>query len=181
MTGASILLALRLAEPVVSPIRSHHARIVRAIDEASLKSVTFQALVDRLIRSDLIIYVESGHCRDPQVRSCVAVVSTSGSDTSPPYRYLRVTIDTDHSHQIIVAEIAHELQHAVEIAEAPEVVDGTTLGALYDRIGTQGARTDVHETANAIAVARRVSKELVAQAGSHNPRVAKEQKRRTAR
>jgi hypothetical protein len=170
MTGVSMLAALLLAEPVVSAIRSHHARIVRVIDEASRRSVTFRALVDRLNQSDVIIYIESGRCPSPQVLSCVAVASTSAS-----YRYLRVTIETNHSLQIITSQIAHELQHTVEIAEAPEVVDSATLRAFYRRIGTPSVDRGVYETANAIAVAARVAGELTAPTAMHDPPVTKEQ------
>jgi len=171
MIGASIVTALLLAEPVVSPVRSHHTRIVRAIDEATLRSVTFRTLVDRLNRSDVIVYIESGRCPSPHVTSCVAVASTSAS-----YRYLRVTIDTAHALDIITSQIAHELQHAVEIADAPEVVDGATLRIFYRRIGTPSADRGVYETASAVAVAARVSLELSAQTGTYDPRVTKEQK-----
>ena len=163
MTAARILLALVLTQPVVSPIRSHHVRIVKAIEEASRRSVTFKGLIERLNRSDVIVYIESGRCGNAQVMSCVAVTSASGS-----YRYLRVMIDVDHSLQLIMLEIAHELQHAVEIADAPDVVDGATLRALYRRIGTSSADRDVYETTNAIAVAVRVSLELSTQLGTHD-------------
>jgi hypothetical protein len=164
MTAASILLALLLVEPVANPIRSHHARIVKAIAEASLRSATFNHLLDRVKRSDLIIYIESGRCPNRQVMSCVAFAATSNS-----YRYLRMTIDTNHSLQLILSQIAHELQHVIEIADTADVVDEPTLRAFYGRIATTSANRDIYETAEAIAVAARVALELTAQTGTHNP------------
>ena len=143
------------SQPPASPIRSHHLRILNAIDDAGRRSATFRNLVERLNRSDVIVYIESGRCGTAQVMSCIAVASTAGS-----YRYLRVTIDTNHSFQLITSEIAHELQHAVEIADAPDVVDGATLRALFRRIGATSAGRDIYETTNARAVAARVSLEL---------------------
>jgi hypothetical protein len=164
MTAASILLALLLVEPVTNPIRSHHGRIVKAIEQASVRSATFNDLVDRVKRSDLIIYIESGRCPNRQVMSCVAVAATSNS-----YRYLRITIDTDHSVQLIVSQIAHELQHAIEIADAADVVDEPTLRAFYGRIGTTSANRDIYETTEAIAIAARVTLELTPHTATHNP------------
>jgi len=56
----------------------------------------------------------------------------------------------------------HELQHAVEIADAPEVVDVPSLVAFYRRVGqvmSSGGRT--FETNAAVATERRVLLELV--------------------
>lgn len=125
------------------------------MEEASRRSGTFRRLVDRLNRPDLIVYVESGRCGHALVLSCVSI-----SAAPRRIRYLRVTIDTNHSLQLIESQIAHELQHAAEIADAPEVVDGATLRELYGRIGQAGAGRDVFETAAAIDVATQVSHEL---------------------
>ena len=38
--------------------------------------------------------------------------------------------------------VAHELRHALEIAEAPWVVDGPTLSQLYQNIGYPTLRTN---------------------------------------
>jgi hypothetical protein len=154
MTRAWLLAAL-LAASSAGPIRSHNDRIVKAMEEARRRSSTFRGLVDRVERSDLIVYVESGHCGSSQVLSCVALASAAHA-----VRYLRITIDTDHSRQIITSQIAHELQHAVEIADAPSVVDNEGLRTLYRRIGKTSAGRDVYETTAAIRVAATVSLEL---------------------
>lgn len=162
MIGASILLALALIEPVPDPLRSHHTRIVKAMEEAIRRSAAFRGLVERLSRSDLIVYIESGRCPNRQVMSCIAVASSA-----PPYRYLRVTIDTDHTLSVIVAEIAHELVHAAEIADAPDVIDDVTLRNLYSRIGTTSVDREVFETTNAVRVATQVSLELRVKPAAH--------------
>jgi hypothetical protein len=77
-----------------SPIRSDHRRVMTAIEDATRRSITFRSLVHRLAESDLIIYVQSGHCGAAQVLSCIAVTRGAGI-----YRYVRITIDTDHSRQ----------------------------------------------------------------------------------
>jgi hypothetical protein len=152
MTGTAILVGMLVLQ-AANPVRSHNKRILAALDDARRRSPTFEALLSRVEASDVIVYIESGRCGSPQVWSCVAIAS------GRPYRYLRVTLDTDHSRQLIIAQLAHELQHAVEIAEAPDVVDGATLRALYGRIGTRSS-ADAFETTAAIRVAARIAAEL---------------------
>jgi hypothetical protein len=56
----------------------------------------------------------------------------------------------------------HELRHAVEIAEAPEIVDVPSLVAFYRRIGqVMSSRGQTFETNAALATERRVLLELV--------------------
>ena len=155
MWGAGFLVIAALMGESTGAIRSHSDRIGKAMEEASRRSMTFRGLVDRLNRSDVIVYVESGTCGSPQVLSCVAIASAAGAA-----RYLRITIDTDHSRSIITSQIAHELQHAVEIADSPEVVDTDSLRELYRRIGKASANRDIYETTAAVRVAAAVSREL---------------------
>lgn len=51
------------------------------------------------------------------------------------FRYVRIAISTDLSADQIIATLAHELQHVVEIIDDPGVVDEPSLSALYRRIG----------------------------------------------
>jgi len=139
----------------VSRIRSHSDRIVRAMAEAQRRSHTFRALLDRVQHADLIVYLESGHCATHHVLSCLSM--TSGANAQ---RYLRITIDTEHSQALIVQQIAHELQHAVELSGSPHVVDAATLRAFYTRIGTAERAADTFETVAAVAVGEAVRSEI---------------------
>ena len=49
-------------------------------------------------------------------------------------RHIRILVDTRTSHNALIATVAHELQHAVEIAEHPEVTDASGVLKLYRRI-----------------------------------------------
>ena len=67
------------------------------------------------------------------------------------------------------ATLAHERQHAAEIAEAPWVVDAPTLAAYYRRIGQETDPSDGgrrFETPAARAIAARVHRELSSAARS---------------
>ena len=59
--------------------------------------------------------------------------------------------------------MAHELQHAVEIAEHPEVIDGSGAISLYRRIALGRCREGLSEeceTTRALDTERRVLEEL---------------------
>lgn len=54
----------------------------------------------------------------------------------------------------------HELQHAVEIARAPEVISEGALVAFYERIGQAQDKPGHYETKAAPEVAGRIRAEL---------------------
>jgi hypothetical protein len=74
-------------------------------------------------------------------------------------RYVRIVVDTEHSRALIVKQLAHELWHVLEIADAPDVVDADSLRALYRRIGRPSVRPDLFETDAAIQVTAAVAAE----------------------
>ena len=51
------------------------------------------------------------------------------------YRYVHVRVARLAAADVQIALIGHELQHAVEIADAPDVVDRPSLAREYQRIG----------------------------------------------
>jgi len=77
------------------------------------------------------------------------------------YRYLRVSVKVTGRRRIGIPALAHELQHAVEIAQAGDVRDERTLADLFRRIGWQSERrVSVFETEAARVVEERVRREL---------------------
>jgi hypothetical protein len=65
------------------------------------------------------------------VSACLTFVSFAAGT-----RYLMVRVDRwGRAPWDRVAQLAHELQHAMEIAQAPEVQDAASLARLYRRIG----------------------------------------------
>jgi hypothetical protein len=67
-----------------------------------------------------------------------------------------------HSNRQI-SVMAHELQHALEVAEAPEVTDAASLVDLFRRIGyvkAESGRGIAYETKAARGVGDRVAEEL---------------------
>ena len=50
---------------------------------------------------------------------------------------MQVVVNPKRPINQILAMIGHELQHAIEISEAPSVVDEATMAGLYRRIGVK--------------------------------------------
>jgi len=134
---------------------------VRPIDErasellldAWTSSPTVQALVETIEASDLIVQVES------QPVLAVFRARLRFMSAVPGCRYLRVSIKVPGLPETLLPALAHELQHAVEIAQAADVVDERTLTDLFRRIGSETKHT-VYETEAAVAVEELVRWEL---------------------
>src|SRR5262245_56432064 len=96
-----------------SHVRSTDGYFILLIREGYHRSPTFRALVDTLEDSNVIVVVRPGLCAGGRIRSCLVSVSGSRHD-----RHVRITIDPQHTiRDRLIGGIAHELQHAVEIAE----------------------------------------------------------------
>jgi len=95
-------------------------------------SPLFRELVAQLEGSDLIVHVESDCTMRDRVQGKLLFVTAAGG-----VRYLRVRIGCAVSGIRQVAILGHELRHAVEVADAPWVVDESTMAEEYRRIGFQ--------------------------------------------
>jgi hypothetical protein len=123
------------------------------IAEGCQASPSFRALVERLRSTNLIIYIE------PAVQlPGVTIGITQLLGVNGEFRYLRVSVDAHATRKALIALVGHELQHAVEIGEAPEVVDQATLRAFFRRIGHESV--DGYDTEAAHAIGARVWNEL---------------------
>lgn len=152
--GGSLLGADGAIECERSHVRATDARAGAAIAYGIARSPTFRSLVDAIQRSDLIVYVSARFEMAVPLDGEIHFLTSAGD-----HRYLRVLIRGELSPWDRCAMIAHELQHAKEIAESPTVRDTTTMDALYHQIGF-GIGVDRHETDAARAVAARVMQEL---------------------
>lgn len=74
-------------------------------------------------------------------------------------RYLRVSVRLPGRDAELVAWLGHELQHAVELASAPEVIDQDSLIRYYERIGMRRSAGAV-ETLAAQQAWRRILDEV---------------------
>ena len=103
--------------PIGSHVRAANAQIRGLIDDSAARSAIVRDLLARLGCSDVIVYVEM--TASPEIpRGRTKLVTAS-----PGVRFLRIGINRSMAGTDLPALLAHELQHAVEIAERDEVRD----------------------------------------------------------
>jgi hypothetical protein len=148
-------------------VRSTDAGVLTLIREGTERSATFRALVDTIGRSNGIVYIEFGYCAFGHLNGCLlSYIAPAHGD-----RYLRIIVTPDknrQSHDQLLALIAHELRHALEVIDHAEVIDVPTLEAMYRRIGTPLiAQSRGCETSAARAAGDAVLAELFVNSGRH--------------
>jgi hypothetical protein len=111
-------------------VRALDSRVRAAIAGGIEGSPLFRDLVAQLDASDVIVYVESDPLMPERLQGRLTFVSSAGGR-----RYVMVRIACAIRGAQQIAILGHELQHAVEIARAPSVVDEPSLAAEYRRIG----------------------------------------------
>lgn len=136
-------------------LRPGHADLSDLISRGCTLSPTFNDLVDRLERSDVIVFTRFARCSNG-VASCLHFLGAADGSRS-----LRISVDRfGRAEWQILALIAHELQHALEIADEPDAKDVASVGRVFERLGWRGSAG--LETAHAAAIARVVEREVTA-------------------
>jgi hypothetical protein len=141
-------------------VRSTERFMIALIREGYDRSDEFRDLVDVLQQSNVIVFIQPAACAGGRIRSCL--VSVNGSRLE---RHIRINVDPHTSHDRMIATVAHELQHAVEIAEYPEVVDASAVLRLYRQIAVGRCREGLSEeceTTRALVTEKKVLDELYA-------------------
>jgi hypothetical protein len=144
-----------------SRVRSDTRPLLDLLHEGYRRSATFRALVARLEQSNVIVYVEPGFCALGHIGGCLLGYLNV---TPRGERYLRVAVNPGRHHDQLLALIAHELQHACEVAEATDVTTVDRMLALFGRIGRSrlcpAGALACYETAEATRAGRIVLEEL---------------------
>ncbi|MDP2317716.1 MAG: hypothetical protein Q8O42_00045 [Acidobacteriota bacterium] len=139
-------------------LRPIDATAARLITEGVGRSSTLAALVDRIERSDVIAYVETESCRSKPWAGRLRFVTAAGGR-----RFLRIGVCAELRRTIQIAMLAHELQHAVEIAGS-DAYEVEAVRALYERIGVPRESSDgiaCFDTAAAVSVGRAALKDVL--------------------
>jgi len=110
-------------------VRTFDPKLSALIAEGTRRSPLLRALVDRLNRSTVFVYIEAA-LLPGQLSGRLTFVGGGR-----PWRYLRVEIECRQSTVAQVAALGHELQHAIEIANHTAAVDPGSIRALYGTIG----------------------------------------------
>jgi hypothetical protein len=124
--------------------------------EATDLSAIIRMQVQQLEKSDVVVFLSdsiSSSTGEPRA-SLVFMSYVAGT------RYLVVQIDRwKHLPADRIASLGHELQHALEVAAAPDVKNSDGLARLYRQIGWEG-KTGRFESDGAVATGRRVRNQL---------------------
>jgi hypothetical protein len=123
-------------EPVPS-LRPLHDVARRLLDDGMARSTTVRSLVDRLERSDVIVYVDVRPDLGPRIGGAIRFVGATAT-----HRIVRVTVSSRHNWATMLSLLGHELQHAVEVADATEIVCQASMKRFYQEAGIRiGADT----------------------------------------
>lgn len=121
-------------------------------------SETFRSLVARLEESDVVVYLQTDIQRWPGASGRLTFLSVVAGT-----RYVVVRLTPLRSPVQQLAMIGHELQHAVEVAERPAIVDSESMFREYMRFGYQNGVSGegaAFDTKAAMQAGARVSDEL---------------------
>jgi hypothetical protein len=154
--GRSTPLFADSATDVAHHVRTTDRRLARLLRQGVRDSPTFRTLVARLVRSDVVVYLQ-----------CLGYVNGGGRltfvGTGGGHRYVLVRLGRVPSTGQQIALLGHELQHAVEIADAPEIVDAASMAHQYRRFGHVNQVTLVtteYDTRAAVETGYQVLREL---------------------
>jgi len=133
--GALLWPVLALgATPVMPPsvprLRPLGERAADLLSRSLSQSPTVRSLAAHLGKSDVVVYIEIA----PRVAGTSAG-STRFVTASPVFRFLHVRLDAELPTRALMPLLAHELQHAVEIADAPGVRNAETFRQYYVHSG----------------------------------------------
>lgn len=171
IAGAALLLSLTLAPGALQPSTDGNPAaplsdttggavsttpfVIRLVIDGIEHSDTFARIVAQLLESDVLVVIEPDVHMSSQLQGYMNFVTRTAYR-----RYVRVYYDPRMPRWLQIAVIGHELSHAIEVANHPEVVDQRTLRLLYTQIGLGG--DDHYDSEAAIEVGRAIARELSA-------------------
>ena len=141
-----------------SNVRAETSGLKQLIADGISGSAAFRALVSTVEQSDLVVYVRCRLFPEHELRGRLGLLSAVRG-----HRYAVIEISCYQPYGALIATLAHELQHAVEVASAPWVVDTHTFEEFYAATGelvSSGGGTRMYETGAAVERAARVRREL---------------------
>jgi hypothetical protein len=115
-------------------VRATTAPLQALIADTAEKSPTFRAMLDRLEASTVIVYVRLATLPTLTLDGRTAFLKVDAPTPGGP-RLLVVELSCSRPILAQTATLAHELRHALEIADAPWVVGTATLAQYYAQIG----------------------------------------------
>jgi hypothetical protein len=156
---APMLAAAQVPSTIFRRVRAVDAQMLERLHDGFRRSPTFQQLVLALEDSNVIVYVTAGACDLGRIAGCLLrFVTVAGHD-----RYLRIVIGHVSSDERAISIVGHELQHALEVADARSVIDGASMLAMFRRTGLRECERvigECYETQAATSVEDAILKDL---------------------
>jgi hypothetical protein len=113
----------------VAHLRIENDRVREVVGWATGRSAAFRQLVTTIEGADIVVYVNHGSCRNGALRSCLLVMPTLEQ------RRVAIYVDSRQSLRSVAAQMAHEFEHAIEIAGDGAARDAPSVRSLFERIG----------------------------------------------
>jgi len=165
VTAASLLMTAvaTAATPAVSApphLRPLTADARAVATELLDRSTTARKMAERLEQSDIVVYIRYRSFHTARLEGRIGLLASARHDQR---RFLVLELATGRSLLQQLVALAHELRHAVEIADAPAIIDAGTLSAHYAIIGTRATGDSEQasfETRAACDAAAQVRREL---------------------
>lgn len=139
----------------VPRIRPLGESAVLVLQRGIAHSPTFRELVERLERSDVFVYISVEPRPESKCPGATRFVTASKYS-----RFLHISLDRAVPPKDMIALLAHELRHAIEIADAPAVRDLDSFRRFYERRGFHNAHLGTFDSRAARETGRRVRAEL---------------------
>src|SRR5512138_397738 len=112
----------------MSHVRTTEPQIARIVATGIARSATFRRLIDTMNASDVIVYLEPKLSRSALSGYLAHRVVAAGT-----VRYVKIAVDLHGGEDRLVGLVAHELQHAVEVAQAPSIRDSAAMVRLFEQ------------------------------------------------
>jgi hypothetical protein len=145
-----------LLDSPVRHVRTTDRRVQYLLRIGVSRSKTFASLMASLNASDVIVYIEPTQTLPATLAGRLLLMPQANHQ-----RYLRIQVALATGPDDMIATIAHELRHAMEVANAPDVKSENELVKLYERIGRRSGIAHAYETDAAQDAGRMVRRELV--------------------
>ena len=141
----------------VPRVRPNDSRSAALLLQGIQRSDTLREIVERLEQSDVIVYL----VMQPSLKRSLAGTLTWVTGTKS-FRYVRISLNPELSSDALISVIGHELQHALEVSDAPSIVDTASLQAYYEKNGlTTPSHANGWDTLAARVTGEEVRRELL--------------------
>lgn len=111
-------------------VRTSEATLANLIRRGMAESPYFRSLVERLNATDVIVYVKSHSNLPSQIEGHLQMIGSGGGR-----RYVVVALAFGRPETRTLATLGHELQHALEIAERPQITDSQSMAKAFAEFG----------------------------------------------